>query len=198
MTDDCYWNHGTPKKNCYLCMDGENTVCPRCCVECCPTETPDWFARCAAAGHPPWPSVAYTVPRKLICLESSWDDQVFKNLSVKGFFDSLKPLIRPPCRWITDSLNPLNISPIICVVLTASYGWIPVPGMFPFFTSRSMDHPAVSNRFLNGSARMICAKPLPGMEHTPILFILDPAVSSRVPRVISLQGTFSAHRDRGR
>src|SRR4030042_648880 len=55
MTDDCYWNHRTPKKNCYLCMDGESMVCPRCCVECCPTETPDWFARCAAAGHPPWP-----------------------------------------------------------------------------------------------------------------------------------------------
>jgi hypothetical protein len=96
MTDDCYWNHRAPKKNCYLCMDGESMVCPRCCVECCPTETPDWFARCAAAGHPPWPSVIYTVPRKLVCLESSWDDRVFKNLSVKGFFDSLKPLIRPP------------------------------------------------------------------------------------------------------
>jgi hypothetical protein len=40
--------------------------------------------------------VTYTVPRKLICLESSWDERVFKNLSVKGFFDSLRPLIRPP------------------------------------------------------------------------------------------------------
>jgi len=77
-------------------MDGESMVCPRCCVESCPTEEPDWFARCAAAGHPPWPSVTYTVPRKLVCLESSWEDRVFKNLSVKGFFDSLKPFIRPP------------------------------------------------------------------------------------------------------
>jgi hypothetical protein len=96
MTDDCYWKHGTPKEKHYLCLDGENMVCPRCCVECCPSDAPDWFARCAAGGHPPWPSVTYTVPRKLICLESSWDEQVFKNMSVKGFFDSLRSLIRPP------------------------------------------------------------------------------------------------------
>jgi len=96
MTDDCYWEHGTAKERLYLCLDGESMVCPRCCVECCPAETPDWFARCAAGGHPPWPSVSYAVPRKLVCLESSWDDRVFKNLSVRGFFDSLKPLFHPP------------------------------------------------------------------------------------------------------
>jgi hypothetical protein len=112
MTEDCYWKHGTPKERHYLCLDGENTVCPRCCVECCSTETPDWFARCVAAGHPPWPSVTYTVPRKLICLESSWDERVFKNMSVKGFFDSLRPLVRPSLqvehRFIESSKHLLH------------------------------------------------------------------------------------------
>ena len=33
MTDDCYWKHETPKEKHYLCLDRENMVCPRCCVD---------------------------------------------------------------------------------------------------------------------------------------------------------------------
>lgn len=96
MDNDCYWKHEGSKENHYYCLDGENMVCPQCCVECCPVETPDWFAECSEAGHPTWPSVAHTVPRKLVCLESSWDDRVFHNLSVRGFFEALRPLTSPP------------------------------------------------------------------------------------------------------
>ena len=35
---------------------------------------------------------------KLVCLESSWDDRVFQAMSVKGFFESLCPMTRPPLR----------------------------------------------------------------------------------------------------
>jgi hypothetical protein len=61
-------------------------------------ETPELFAACAAAGHPTWPSVGSPIPKKLVCLESAWDDRVFQPVSVKGFLDALGPLIRPPLR----------------------------------------------------------------------------------------------------
>ncbi len=96
MAEDCYWGHGTDRERRYFCYDGESEVCPRCCVECCPVETPDWFAECAASGHPAWPSASRLVPMKLVCIESSWDDRVFHTTSVKGFFESLGPLLHPP------------------------------------------------------------------------------------------------------
>lgn len=96
MPKDCYWKHGSKTEQRYICLDGENYVCPRCCVEHCPAETPEWFADCSLSGHPTWPSRSYEVPRKLVCLESSWDGRVFQTLSVKGFFESLSPLIQPP------------------------------------------------------------------------------------------------------
>ena len=96
MATDCYWKHGSAEGSRYSCLDGESEVCPRCCVERCPVETPDWFAECSESGHPTWPAMAHAVPRKLVCLESSWDERVFRNLSVKGFFDALRPLTSPP------------------------------------------------------------------------------------------------------
>lgn len=96
MTPGCYWEHGTPQNLHYLCLDGESTVCPRCCVEVCPVKAPEWFAACAASGHPTWPSVRRAVPMKLVCLESAWDTKAFGNLSVRGFFEAMRPLIHPP------------------------------------------------------------------------------------------------------
>jgi hypothetical protein len=98
MADDCYWEHDTPSEQLYLCIDGESMVCPRCCVEHCPVETPEMFAACSAAGHPTWPAVGRTVPSKLVCLESAWDEGTFHVPSVKGFLDALSPLIEPPLR----------------------------------------------------------------------------------------------------
>lgn len=96
MDKDCYWKHGMTPEQRYTCLDGRNEVCPRCCVEHCPVETPDWFSECTLSGHPTWPSARHAVPMKLVCLESSWDDRVFHNTSVKGFFESLGPLTHPP------------------------------------------------------------------------------------------------------
>src|SRR5438105_723673 len=95
---DCYWQHGTAPEQRYPCIDGRSTVCPRCCVERCPVETPELFSACAAAGHPTWPNVGRAVPRKLVCLESTWDESIFGATSVKGFLDSLAPLLHPPLR----------------------------------------------------------------------------------------------------
>ena len=93
----CYWNHDVKPADTYICLDGTNQVCPRCCVEKCAVETPPWFAKCAEAGHPTWPSVkaSKTVAAKLVCLESYWNQDLFKTTSVKGFFESLATLIRP-------------------------------------------------------------------------------------------------------
>jgi hypothetical protein len=96
MAEDCYWKHGTTPEGRYLCLDNKNEVCSRCCVECCPVESPDWFSECTSAGHPTWPFASSGVAMKLVCLESSWEDRVFHNTSVKGFFESLCPLIHPP------------------------------------------------------------------------------------------------------
>jgi hypothetical protein len=38
------------------------------------------------------------VPRKLVCLEASWDRRVFHTPSVRGFFEALSPLVHPPLR----------------------------------------------------------------------------------------------------
>jgi hypothetical protein len=93
----CYWNHDVKPDDTYICLDGTNQVCPRCCVEKCAVETPPWFAKCAEAGHPTWPSIkeSKTVAAKLVCLESYWNRDLFKTTSVKGFFESLATLIRP-------------------------------------------------------------------------------------------------------
>ncbi len=96
MDKTCYWNHKVRPEHTYPCFDGENTVCPYCCVEECQAQTPQWFQDCAAAGHPTWPSHQTPFPRKLICLEAAWDDNVFRALSVKGFLESLAPLLTPP------------------------------------------------------------------------------------------------------
>ena len=36
------------------------------------------------------------VPRKIVCLESYWDEQMFQHFSVKAFLDGMAPLIHPP------------------------------------------------------------------------------------------------------
>lgn len=96
----CYWEHGAPDEQHFPCLDGESTVCARCCAEQCPVETPDWFAECVAKGHPTWPTVKLqstrSIPMKLVCLESSWEDRVFHTASVKGFLESLAFLQSPP------------------------------------------------------------------------------------------------------
>jgi hypothetical protein len=35
-------------------------------------------------------------PRKIVCLESYWDERMFQHFSVKGFLDGLAPLVHPP------------------------------------------------------------------------------------------------------
>lgn len=35
-------------------------------------------------------------PAKIVCLESYWDERLFETFSVKGFLDSLAPLVHPP------------------------------------------------------------------------------------------------------
>lgn len=93
----CYWNHDVKPADTYICLDGTTQVCSHCCVEKCAVETPAWFAKCAEAGHPRWPSVkeSKTVAAKLVCLESYWNRDLFKTTSVKGFLESLATLIRP-------------------------------------------------------------------------------------------------------
>jgi hypothetical protein len=94
---NCYWNHDTPPSDVYICLDGKNQVCARCCVEKCAVETPAWFAKCADAGHPTWPAVrgSQAVATKLVCLESYWNQELLTTKSVKGFFESLATLIQP-------------------------------------------------------------------------------------------------------
>jgi len=35
-------------------------------------------------------------PPKLVCLESYWDERLFQTFSVKGFLESMAPLVHPP------------------------------------------------------------------------------------------------------
>src|SRR3954447_19174962 len=35
-------------------------------------------------------------PRKLLCLESYWDEELFQHFSVKAFLDGMAPLVHPP------------------------------------------------------------------------------------------------------
>jgi hypothetical protein len=37
-------------------------------------------------------------PRKLVCLETYWNEKLFESFSVKPFFDAMAPLLRPPLR----------------------------------------------------------------------------------------------------
>jgi hypothetical protein len=96
--DDCYWKHRSDPAQRYRCLDGRSMVCPRCCVEQCAIDTPEWFRRCAAAGHPTWPAVprSTAVAPKLVCLESYWNARLFHATSVKGFLDALGTLLTPP------------------------------------------------------------------------------------------------------
>ena len=97
-TEICYWKHAIEPDTAFRCYDGKSMVCSRCCVESCPKESPQWFAACARAGHPTWPSVdrGRRVPAKLVVLESYWDNRLFQTMSVKGFFESMGPLHDPP------------------------------------------------------------------------------------------------------
>src|SRR5882672_9391348 len=35
-------------------------------------------------------------PAKIVCLESYWNEKLFQNFSVKGFFEAMAPLAHPP------------------------------------------------------------------------------------------------------
>ena len=35
-------------------------------------------------------------PRKLVCLETYWNESLFQEFSVKGFFEAMAPLLHPP------------------------------------------------------------------------------------------------------
>jgi len=35
-------------------------------------------------------------PRKLVCLETYWNERMFQAFSVKGFFEAMAPLLQPP------------------------------------------------------------------------------------------------------
>ena len=35
-------------------------------------------------------------PAKLVCLETYWNERLFQSFSVKGFFEAMAPLVRPP------------------------------------------------------------------------------------------------------
>jgi len=94
MTDDCYWKHRTPKEKLIFAWMEKTWFAPGVVWNAVPVTRLIGSQDVLLAGHRPGLSVTYTVPRKLICLESSWDERVFKNMSVRGFFDSLRPLIR--------------------------------------------------------------------------------------------------------
>jgi hypothetical protein len=43
-----------------------------------------------------FPEKSLKVPPKLVCLEGYWNERVFQTFSVKGFFEAMAPLQRPP------------------------------------------------------------------------------------------------------
>lgn len=97
MKIKCYYDHPQVTEDMlFTCFDGVSQVCPRCCVEICPSETAKTFADCLASGHTTWKSIR---PRtmaqtKFICLESYWKaDKIFLNPTVKPFFEALNPLM---------------------------------------------------------------------------------------------------------
>ena len=94
----CFWKHPPAEQARFDCFDGKSRVCARCCVERCRTESPEWFAECAAAGHPTWPASLREAkpPAKLVVLESYWNRRLFNPSSVRGFLDALAPLAQPP------------------------------------------------------------------------------------------------------
>jgi hypothetical protein len=113
VTTKCYYEHSSAAADRFACFDGENIVCPRCCLESCPSEEPDWFAQCQAAGRPTWPptmrklasqeasSPEAGIAHKLVCLETYWDDseaRLFSSTSVRSFLDGLSSLFDPQIR----------------------------------------------------------------------------------------------------
>lgn len=93
----CYWSHTHDEQQLFPCYDDENLVCGRCCVEHCPSETPDVFASCAAAGHPTWPIRRGDVPRTLVCIEGYWHDaHLFDRSTVRPFLDGLSAVSGSP------------------------------------------------------------------------------------------------------
>ena len=113
MAAKCYYEHTSAAADRFPCFDDENTVCPRCCLESCPVEEPDWFAQCQAAGRPTWPPAMHElaaeetsapetgIAHKLVCLETYWDDgeaRLFSNTSVRLFLDGLSSQFDPPIR----------------------------------------------------------------------------------------------------
>ena len=114
MTTKCYYEHRSAAKDRFPCFDGESTVCPRCCLESCPVEEPDWYKACQAADRPTWPpamrklaaqegaaSDSSVIAAKLVCLETYWDDgeaHLFRNTSVRTFLEGLATQFEPPLR----------------------------------------------------------------------------------------------------
>lgn len=101
--ESCYWEHTNEQELIFPCFDGESIVCARCCVENCPTEYPELFAKCAAAGHPTWTTRTAPptkVPAKLVILETYWDDDQYTSTSVRNFLEALSPLLDPPLRVV--------------------------------------------------------------------------------------------------
>ena len=104
---DCYFEHHSPREERFTCFDGVNLVCARCCTEACIPRTPQWFARCSAAGHPTWPpgvwqmsaNLPVSARRKVVCLETYWgnhNSRLFQNTSVRPFLEALSSQLNPP------------------------------------------------------------------------------------------------------
>lgn len=92
MSGACYWGHKRTEPR-YPCIDGENTVCPQCCVEHCPIETAELFGKCSRLHHPTWPRKTAGPPRKLVCLEGYWaGEEIFDRSSVQPFIEGLAAL----------------------------------------------------------------------------------------------------------
>ena len=125
MTALCYYKHPGTAERVFPCFDQKATVCPACCLGECPTREPGWFRRCDEAGRPTWPAWMRAhfeqemakrrpAPRKLVCLETYWDDhgaRMFGNRSVRPFFDALGAQLDPPLKLahrFTDSMAQLE------------------------------------------------------------------------------------------
>jgi hypothetical protein len=183
VVEDCYWKHGSTRAQRYICLDHQHEVCSRCCVECCPVETPEWFSECTLAGHPTWPSASHAIPMKLVCLESSWEKRVFHNTSVKGFFESLGPLTHPPLhvahRYVESSRHLAHYTRKPDGLLwTDANAWDAPIFYLAFHGSPGRWKPCSSELILVRSVRRSVI-----MEITLASYILVPAVSSQGQRV---------------